>query len=149
MCWPNPLQACVIALFLWSLLFVFYNEQCYLQFTVNSLCFLHLIPLSSCTGHSFLFCLSVSVLLSDLTSRPRSPPQPPPPPLPPGRPPPPTPPQDRGSETEAAGGGGASSGAEECEERDRDPPLLQLEGVEGEEREGGRARAIDNQYSFF
>lgn len=99
---------------------------------------------------SLLLCRFSSLLLfSDLTSRPRSPPQPPPPPLPPGRPPPPTPPQERRSETEAAGGGGASSGAEECEEREREPPLLQLEGVEGEEREGGRARAIDNQYSFF
>ncbi|KTG35605.1 hypothetical protein cypCar_00038603 [Cyprinus carpio] len=75
--------------------------------------------------------------------------QPPPPLVPPGRPPPPNPPRKRGSEPEAAGGGGASSGAEECEEREREPPLLQLEGVEGEEREGGRARAIDNQYSFF
>uniref|UniRef100_A0A671MW77 Ataxin-2-like protein n=1 Tax=Sinocyclocheilus anshuiensis TaxID=1608454 RepID=A0A671MW77_9TELE len=72
---------------------------------------------------------------------------PPPPPLPPGRPPPPTPPQERGSETEAAGGGGASSGTEECEEREREPPLLQLEGVEGEEREGGRARVFEGVYN--
>lgn len=32
---------------------------------------------------------------------------------------------------------------------EREAPLRQLEGVEAEEREGGRARAIDNQYSFF
>ncbi|KAK6311355.1 hypothetical protein J4Q44_G00170190 [Coregonus suidteri] len=91
-----------------------------------------------------------------LTSRPRSPPQPPPPPLPPGRPPPPTPPQERGTETELGGGGGgtaatagggAGEGVEDWEEREA--PLRQLDGVEGEEREGGRARAIDNQYSFF
>ncbi|TRY95616.1 hypothetical protein DNTS_017825 [Danionella cerebrum] len=93
---------------------------------------------------------SPSTPISDyLTSRPRSPPQPPPPPLPPGRPPPPTPPQERASEAEATTGGGASSGAEECEEREREPAFLQLDGAEGEEREGGRARAIDNQYSFF
>ncbi|GAA6100671.1 SH2B adapter protein 1 isoform X1 [Tachysurus ichikawai] len=85
---------------------------------------------------------------SDLTNRPRSPPQPPPPPLPPGRPPPPTPPQERVTDAEAIGGG-AASGPEECEERERDTPLRQLEGAEAEEREGGRARAIDNQYSFF
>ncbi|KAI5097288.1 SH2B adapter protein 1 [Silurus meridionalis] len=84
----------------------------------------------------------------DMISRPRSPPQPPPPPLPPGRPPPPTPPQERVTDVEAVGGG-AASGPEECEERERDAPLRQLEGAEAEEREGGRARAIDNQYSFF
>ncbi|TSK77103.1 SH2B adapter protein 1 [Bagarius yarrelli] len=86
-----------------------------------------------------------------LTSRPRSPPQPPPPPLPPGRPPPPTPPQERAIDVEAGGGGGggAISGPEECEEREREASLRQLEGAESEEREGGRARAIDNQYSFF
>lgn len=93
--------------------------------------------------------LRLSVLISDLTSRPRSPPQPPPPPLPPGRPPPPTPPQERVTDMEAVGGGAAASGPEECEERERDAPLRQLEGAEAEEREGGRARAIDNQYSFF
>lgn len=93
--------------------------------------------------------LGLSVLVPDMTSRPRSPPQPPPPPLPPGRPPPPTPPQERVTDVEAVGGGGAASGPEECEERERDGPLRQLEGAEAEEREGGRARAIDNQYSFF
>lgn len=93
--------------------------------------------------------LGLSVLVPDMTSRPRSPPQPPPPPLPPGRPPPPTPPQERVTDVEAVGGGGAASGPEECEERERDAPLRQLEGAEAEEREGGRARAIDNQYSFF
>lgn len=46
------------------------------------------------------------------------------------------------------GSGGSVGGAEDWE--DRDTPLLQLEAVEGEERDGGRApRAIDNQYSFF
>lgn len=96
------------------------------------------------------FSLGHSVPIPDLTSRPRSPPQPPPPPLPPGRPPPPTPPQERVTDVEAGGGGGgAASGPEECEERERDAPLRQLEGAEAEEREGGRARAIDNQYSFF
>lgn len=108
---------------------------------------------------SFLFCLlpfylflsfslGLTVLVPDLTSRPRSPPQPPPPPLPPGRPPPPTPPQERVTDVEAVGGA-VASGPEECEERERDTPLRQLEGTEAEEREGGRARAIDNQYSFF
>lgn len=97
---------------------------------------------------SLSFALCLSVLVPDLTSRPRSPPQPPPPPLPPGRPPPPTPPQERVTDVETVGGG-AASGPEECEERERDAPLRQLEGAEAEEREGGRARAIDNQYSFF
>lgn len=114
------------------------------------LLYLHLLPLFL----SLLFSLGCSFLPTDLTSRPRSPPQPPPPPLPPGRPPPPTPPQERGNETELGGGGGGTAatagggeGAEDWEEREA--PLRQLEGVEGEEREGGRARAIDNQYSFF
>lgn len=52
-----------------------------------------------------------------------------------------------------AGGGGGATGAEDWEEqRERDTPLRQLEAVaatDGEDREGGRARAIDNQYSFF
>lgn len=48
----------------------------------------------------------------------------------------------------ASGGGGGGGGVEDWEERERDAPLRQLEGVEGEEREGGRARAVDNQYSF-
>lgn len=46
-----------------------------------------------------------------------------------------------------------SGGTEDCEERERDrereAALRQLEAGDSEEREASRARAIDNQYSFF